>query len=140
MLLLQIKGDIMTTHFIFAMCAFPTTFEDLWRFAAFCGVVLTITTCVIVWHKHSLKRLRSTILIAATLAGSIWSFVLADVTSRNYLFCAGVPGASADLIRQSEESAHTLLVFQAVVAATGMLALLLVLISVLVLYFTANDR
>ncbi|HXR66881.1 MAG TPA: hypothetical protein VN729_13190 [Ktedonobacteraceae bacterium] len=130
----------MTTLFIFAMCAFPTTFEDLWRFAAFCGIVLIITTCVIVWRKRSLKHPGSTILIGATLAGSIWSFVLADITSRNYLICAGVPGASADLIRQSEESAHTLLVFQAVVAATAMLTLLLVLISVLVLYFTTNNR
>jgi hypothetical protein len=130
----------MAAVFIFAMCVFPTTFESLWRFAAFCGIVLTITTCVIVWRKRSLKHLGSTFLMGATLAGSIWSFVLANVTSQNYLICAGVSNASADLIRQSEESAHTLIVFQSVIAATGILTLLLVLISVLVLYFTANNR
>src|SRR5260370_31905817 len=95
--------------FILAICVFPITFMDLWHIAAFCGIVLIITTCVIFWQKRSLKQLGFTLLMGATLVGGIWSFALAMVTSRNYLVCTGAPGAGADLIRQAEENYQTLL-------------------------------
>ena len=119
-----------------AMCAFPTSFEALWQVAAFCGVVLIITTGLIFWQKRSLKRFGNAPLMGATVVGGTWSFVLAVVTSRNYLVCAGVPGAGVDLVHRAEESYHTLLVFQAIVGATCVLTFILVLISVFSLYFT----
>ncbi|GCE25502.1 hypothetical protein KDA_09860 [Dictyobacter alpinus] len=130
----------MASVLILAMCAFPTSFETLWQEATFCGVVLIITASLIFWQKRSLKQFGYALLIGSTLVGGIWSFVLASVTSRNYLICAGVPGAGADLVRRADESYHTLLVFEAVVGATCIMTLILVLISVFSLYFAYRRR
>lgn len=121
---------------VFAMCAFPTTFIDLWHVATVCSIVLIVTTCVIFWRRHALKSLRSALLMGVTLVGGLWSLALAVVTSRNVLVCAGVPGAGADLIQRADESYQTLLAFQSVVTATVIAALLLVLISAFSLYIT----
>lgn len=122
-----------------AMCSFPTSFETLWKVAAACGVALLITTVIIFWQKRSLNRLNrpsSTFLMGVTLIGSIWSFALAIATSRNYLICAGIPGASADLMQSADKSYHTLLTFQSVVEGTFALTVIIVLISASSLYFT----
>ena len=83
-----------------------------------------------------MKQRGSVFLMGITLVGSIWSFALAIATSKNYLICAGVPGAGADLIHQAEESYQTLLTFQSVVALTAIVTLILVIISAFSLYVT----
>ncbi len=78
--------------------------------------------------------------MGATLVGGIWSFALAIVTSRNYLVCAGVPGASAALIQSANENYQTLLVFQSVVGFTTVFMVVLVLISVISLGFSVKEK
>lgn len=119
-----------------AMCAFPTSFETLWKISAVCGVALIITTVIIFWQKRSLMRLGSVLLMGVTLVGGIWSFALAIAASRNYLVCAGIPGASANLIQSADKSYRTLLTFQSVVDGTIALTVIIVLISAFSLYST----
>ena len=123
-----------------ANCSFPTTFEALWQVAAFCGVMLLITTSLLFWQNRLFKHWSNILLMRGTLVGSIWAFALAFVTSRNYLICAGVPGAPPALVQSANASYQTLLVFQSVVRVTCALTFTFVLIGVFSMYFTYRWR
>ncbi|HVU71197.1 MAG TPA: hypothetical protein VHD63_28980 [Ktedonobacteraceae bacterium] len=75
-------------------------------------------------------------LLIISLLGSTWSLTLAIATSRNVLICAGIAGASADQVRQAEESSTTLMAFQFVVMATVVATIVLILIGASMLSYS----
>lgn len=126
----------MNLHLLLAMCAFPTSFDDLWKIAAICCGAWIITAMIVFCQKRVLRPLIYLILLVITLLGSIWSLALAIATSRNVLICAGVSDASADLVREADESSATLVAFQFVVMATVVATIVLILIGVSMLYYS----
>ena len=131
----------MEPHLLFfAMCAFSTSFDILWKVAAVCCIALIVTTIVVFRQKHLLRRWGYTVLLGVTFIASVWSLALAITTSRNTLVCAGTPGASADLVRSAEESYHTLLAFQSTVVTTSIATIVIIIASVAILYYSYQRR
>ena len=126
----------MNLHLLLAMCAFPTSFDALWKIAAICCGAWIIATMIVFGQRRVLRPLSYLMLLIISLLGSIWSLALAIATSRNVLICAGIAGASADQVRQAEESSTTLLAFQFVVIATVVATIALILIGVSMLYYS----
>jgi hypothetical protein len=131
----------MKSHFMFlALCAFPISFDTLWKVAAVCCIALIVTMVVVFRQKRLLRRWESTVLLGITLVGSLWSLALAITASRNTLICAGTPGASADLVRSADESYHTLIVFQSTVITTSVATIVIIIASATVLYYIHRRR
>jgi hypothetical protein len=102
----------MITAWILALCVYSINFVGIWQVSTCCGVVLSIEAILFVWKKRPLKWLYRMVLIGVTCLVGLWSFALSYAASRNTLYCAGVQGASADLIRRAGESYHILTLFQ----------------------------
>src|SRR5258706_8522662 len=125
----------MISAWILASCAYTSSinFVGIWQVSTCCGVVLSIEAILFVWKKRPLKQLYRMMLIGVTCLVAVWSFALAYAASRNTLECAGVLGASADLIRRAEESYHILTTFQVLLLPTLFVTIVFVLAGMLIL-------
>ncbi len=126
----------MNLHLLLAMCAFPTSFDALWKIAAICCGAWMIAAVIVLGQRRVLRPLSYLMLLIISLLGSTWSLTLAIATSRNVLICAGIAGASADQVRQAEESSTTLMAFQFVVMATVVATIVLILIGASMLAYS----
>lgn len=128
---------------ILAMCAFPISFEEITTYLIVDGSLLIAATLILFLFSHFLKmkRLSYWLIMGVSLVGSIWSFIIAFMASRNYLICAGVPGASTDLVRRAEENYNTLMIFQTVGSLTSLItAFLLAIVGITITYAIRNYR
>lgn len=115
-----------------AMCSFPTTFSSLAISFMLDGGILIAAILIFLLAAYylRLKRIYNISFLCLAAPGILWAFVMAFVTNRNILVCAGIPNASAALIKSAGESYNTLLFFQQFSTGTHTLTLILILLGI----------
>jgi hypothetical protein len=121
---------LLTT--VLGLCVYPTTFDDIagTLFGEGAVLVALIIGFFLLFDFFDLKRRYHRIFLGLLALQCVGVFVLAYITSRNYLLCAGIPGASPALIQSAEAHYQVLLTFQNLEIVAHIVTISLVIIGV----------